>query len=537
MYSLFTDEDQEQIRSLGMSLEKVVAEVETFKRQVPYIELDRPCTVADGIKQVNDNECLSLIETFNEYAPRKELLKFVPASGAASRMFKTLLQSDNENGRFRLSEISVQAESGDPKDQQLLAFMEGIKKFAFIDDLRTVMAADGLDLENLVGEGDFKQIITYLLTDKGLNYAELPKGLLKFHEYSEGSRTAFGEHLVEAANYARGNSDESHIHLTVSSEHQAGFTKLFQEIKAQFEKSYNVHFGVTFSVQEKSTDTIAVDLDNIPFRETDGSLLFRPGGHGALLENLNRLSADIIFIKNIDNVVPDRLKEDTFIWKRVLCGHLLKVQKQMFTYLEHLFNKPISTEFLAEIFTFIKLELSILPPPDVDLQSDQTKCDFLVDVLNRPIRVCGMVKNEGEPGGGPFWVEAKNGSLSLQIVESAQINPKLPAQQSILKEATHFNPVDLVCGVRNWQGKAFDLKQYVDSDAVFIARKSKDGRELKGLELPGIWNGAMAFWNTIFVEVPLITFNPVKLVNDLLRDEHQMESSVINDSPGVIIDE
>jgi hypothetical protein len=249
--------------------------------------------------------------------------------------------------------------------------------------------------------------------------------------------------------------------------------------------------------------------------------LFRPGGHGALLENLNRLAADVVFIKNIDNVVPDRLKGETFTWKRVLCGQLLKIQRQIFAYLEQLHERPVDSELLDEIFAFISSELSISAPAGLNLLPLREKCDFLIKVLDRPIRVCGMVKNEGEPGGGPFWVEDKDGSLSLQIVEGAQIDTDSPGQLTILRAATHFNPVDLVCGVRNWQGKPFDLKKYVDPDAVFISRKSKEGRELKALELPGIWNGAMAYWNTIFVEVPLTTFNPVKSINDLLRDEHQ----------------
>jgi len=383
------------------------------------------------------------------------------------------------------------------------------------------MAADGLDLELLIEKGEFKEILDYLLTAKGLNYAERPKGLLKFHRYQEGSRTAFAEHLVEAANYAKGSGGKSRLHFTVSPEHQTGFRELLTEISDEFAKEYGVRFAVDFSEQEKATDTIAVDLDNRPFREADGTLLFRPGGHGALLENLNRLAADIIFIKNIDNVVPDRLKDETFLWKKVLCGHLLKVQKKIFSYLEMLGEKPVPVKLVDEILHFIKLELAIQPPVDFDLRSDSEKCNFLMGILNRPIRVCGMVKNEGEPGGGPFWVADRDGSLSLQIVEGAQIDPAASGQQKVLQAATHFNPVDLVCGVRDWQGKPFDLKKYVDPEAVFIAQKSKDGRELKALELPGIWNGAMAYWNTIFVEVPLITFNPVKSVNDLLRAEHQ----------------
>ena len=519
--NLFTDTDLEQIRSLGMSPEKVVAEIEIFKRGAPLLKLDRPGTVGDGIKRIGDVESRSLVDFFIASATDMELLKFVPASGAASRMFKELLRFNDNDDRIDMSEVTALADAGDVAAQSLLEFMSDIGKFAFFDDLKAVMAADGMDIESLIGEGKFKEINDYLLTPKGLNYAGLPKGLLKFHCYSEEIRTAFAEHLVEGANYAKGSGGAVRLHFTVSPEHQSLFAVLVHDIKAQYEKRYKVNYVIDFSVQEKATDTIAVDLANQPFREDDGSLLFRPGGHGALLENLNKMSADIIFIKNIDNVVPDRLKKETFTWKRVLCGQLIKVQRQIFSYIEQLHHKSVSDELLDEIFAFIKLELSISPPTDLGSQPHSEKCDFLIRALDRPIRVCGMVKNEGEPGGGPFWVEGKDGSLSMQIVEGAQIDTDSPGQLSILRAATHFNPVDLVCGVRNWQGAAFDLKKYVDPNAVFISRKSKDGRELKALELPGIWNGAMARWNTIFVEVPLITFNPVKSVNDLLRDEHQ----------------
>jgi hypothetical protein len=521
-----TETDLLQIKSLGISPEKVLAEIEMFKRGAPFLKLDRPCTVGDGIKRIGDDEVRSLVEFFAENAADRELLKFVPASGAASRMFKVLLQFNSENGNSRItvSEIAARADSGDAAARQLLKFMQGIRKFAFFADLREVMAADGLDLELLIEKGEFKEILDYLLTAKGLNYAERPKGLLKFHRYQEGSRTAFAEHLVEAANYAKGSGGKSRLHFTVSPEHQAGFAELVQEIKEQYEKAYEINYQIDFSVQEKATDTIAVDLKNRPFRKADGSLLFRPGGHGALLENLNRLAADVIFIKNIDNVVPDRLKGETFTWKRVICGQLLKVQRQIFAYLEQLHNGPAESGLLDEIFTFIKQELSISAPAEIDLLPLRERCDFLIKVLDRPIRVCGMVKNEGEPGGGPFWVEGRDGSLSLQIVEGAQIDSDSPGQLAILRAATHFNPVDLVCGVRNWRGETFDLKQFVDKEAVFISKKSKEGQELKALELPGIWNGAMARWNTIFVEVPLATFNPVKTINDLLRDEHQSPS-------------
>ncbi|MCK5915784.1 MAG: DUF4301 family protein, partial [Deltaproteobacteria bacterium] len=354
-------------------MEKVLAEIEIFKRGAPFLKLDRPCTVGDGIKRIGDDEAGLLVELFAETAADRELLKFVPASGAASRMFEALLQFNRENDRIVMGDVMARAESGDAAAQALLKFMQGIRKFAFFTELQKVMTANGVDVKSLIGSGEFKNIIDSLLTPKGLNYAELPKGLLKFHQYREGSRTAFAEHLVEGANYTKGRGGKSHLHFTVSAEHQSGFSKLVQEIQTRYEKAYEVNFKISFSVQDKSTDTIAVDLENQPFRETDGTLLFRPGGHGALIENLNRLSADIIFIKNIDNVVPDRLKGETFTWKRVLCGQLIKIQQKIFFYLRKLVEKSDSEELLNEIFAFIKIELSVFPPKDFALQSHQEK--------------------------------------------------------------------------------------------------------------------------------------------------------------------
>ncbi len=518
----FNAGDGRRIEALGSSLDKVAAELECFERGVPYLKIVRPCTLGDGIRKIGKDECLALSGFFSAALQDKEIVKFVPASGAASRMFKELQQFNDNNSPLPMNEVKVLADSGNKSAKILLKFMLQIDKFAFLDDLKAVLREDGIELESLVEEGDIKPIIDSLLTAGGLNYAAFPKGLIKFHNYPEGGRTAFAEHLVEAVDYARGRNNEAHIHFTVSPEHQTEFTKLLAAIKNRYEEEYNIRFVITFSVQERSTDTIAVDLKNRPFRENDGSLLFRPGGHGALLENLNRLKYDIVFIKNIDNVVPDRLKGESSMWKRVLGGQLLKVQRQIFTYLKQLNNQSSPDDILSdEIFTFIRQELSILPPAAVEKLTDKERIEFLIKVLNRPLRVCGMVKNEGEPGGGPFWVEDKTGTLSLQIVEGSQIDKASPQQIDILQAATHFNPVDLVCGICNWRGEKFDLKQFVDPDAVFISTKSKNGRELKALELPGLWNGAMAYWNTIFVEVPLLTFNPVKSVNDLLRPEHQ----------------
>ncbi len=519
--SLFNDRDMEQIRRMGITPDKVLSQIEAFKKGTPYLRLNRPCTIGDGIILIRENELKQLISLYEKEAPGRQVVKFVPASGAATRMFKTLIRFSNGPDEIQRDLVTSRAGQGDSDSRELLVFMDGIRRFAFYEDLRAVMAADSIDIDALVDAGRFKKVLDYLLTDKGCDYAGLPKGLIKFHKYPDGSRTAFEEHLVESAGYIRSENGRCILHFTVSPEHRKGFNALLDRVKTGYEDKYGVQYGVGFSVQERSTDTIAVEMDNRPFRLGDGSILFRPAGHGALIGNLNSLNGDIIYIKNIDNVVPDRLKEHTFFWKKVLGGCLIRIQKRIFSYLKGLFAGPGDEKFLKEVLEFAKNTLCVIPSQKHELTSAKGLRDFLITVLNRPVRVCGMVKNVGEPGGGPFWVEARDGSLSLQVVEKAQVDPGSEDQQDILASSTHFNPVDIVCGVRDLHGKPFDLEKYVDPEAVFISNKSKDGRELKALELPGLWNGGMAHWNTVFVEVPLITFAPVKTVNDLLRDEHQ----------------
>ncbi len=518
---VFSDADKRQIQFLGIAEEQVLSQMEILRRGAPYLKLNRPCTIGDGIKSISDDRLDKLITVFEESAPERSLVKFVPASGAATRMCRRLLRFNNHYDKIQRESVAAMAARGEKDCERLLTFMEGIRHFAFYDDLKSVMAKAGLDAEALIDEGQFKEIIDYLLTQKGLGYAELPKGLLKFHKYPHGNRTPFEEHLVGATAYVKGRNGICTIHFTVASEHQKTFEALFESVKAQYEDHYGVQFDVGFSVQERSTDTVAVDLENRPFRLSDGTILFRPGGHGALLENLNNLASDIIYIKNIDNVVPDRLKGDIFKWKKALGGYLIQVQEKIYSYLEGLSAGLVDEGLLESATEFAEKELCLPASSTQGLSSNEAKKNFLLDKFNRPIRVCGMVKNVGEPGGGPFWVEAADGSLSLQIVESAQVDVLSEEQQQMLTSSTHFNPVDIVCGVRDFKGNRFNLREYVDQDAVFISQKSKDGRELKALELPGLWNGAMAYWNTIFVEVPLITFNPVKTINDLLRKEHQ----------------
>ncbi|WP_149241363.1 DUF4301 family protein [Dyadobacter sp. 32] len=498
---MFIDEDVTQISQRGSDLAVVEEQVKYFVDGFPFLQLSKAATVGDGILSLSDSEIAEVVAAFDKRASEGEvaLLKFVPASGAATRMFKSLfgfLQDDK-------------------KDKSVEEFFTRLPEFAFYEDLKASLAADGHDISS----ADEKTIVSYYLTNKGLGYGELPKGLLKFHNYAERSRTPLEEHLVEGAKYANAGGNVQ-IHFTVSPEHRDKFEKLVVEVLPTYQSRFGVKYFVSFSEQQKSTDTIAVNLDNTPFREADGSLLFRPAGHGALLENLGQLDADIIFIKNIDNVVPDRFKDETITYKKALAGVVLNYQKRIFDYLKQLAGSTDSG-LLAQLDTFFRNELSVVPPAAFASWSDSEKTEYFLRKLDRPLRACGMVKNQGEPGGGPFWAENADGSSSLQVVESAQVDVDDAEQNKLFKDSTHFNPVDLVCAVKNSEGELYDLKKFRDPLTGFITGKSKDGKELKAQELPGLWNGAMADWNTIFVEVPLITFNPVKTVNDLLREQHQ----------------
>jgi len=395
-------------------------------------------------------------------------------------------------------------------------YIEGFEKFAFTSELKSVIEKNGSELND-------KNKIDFLLSEKGLNYGSMPKGLLKFHKYKEGDRTPFEEHLVEGAAYAKDHNKTVRLLFTVSPEHQPGFEKLMNDVKARYEKELDVKFEIAFSLQKPSTDTIAVDMKNEPFRESDGSLLFRPAGHGALIENLNDINADIIFIKNIDNVVPGRLIKPTVDYKKALAGVLLKHQEKLFFYQKELNEKnPVALDsaFLAAAAGFLENTLHTKPESNHYYTEKEQLYFYLKEKYNRPLRVCGMVKNEGEPGGGPFWSKNSDGTVSLQVVESSQIDPNSVQQQNMAKHATHFNPVDLVCAVKNYKGEKYNLTEFTDPATGFISKKSKDGKELKAQELPGLWNGAMSNWNTLFVEVPIETFNPVKTVNDLLREQH-----------------
>ena len=474
----------------------------------------RAATIGDGIIHVPEDQLTRYIRQYDEQAGDLSLMKFVPASGAATRMFKSLF-------------AALEGKSDKSTDQ----FFERIEDFAFYADLKEALAKDNLDLTQLLTANDRQTVLTYLLTDKGLNYGSLPKGLLKFHNYADGPRTPVEEHLVEGAAYANANG-LVRVHFTVSPEHRPHFEALINHELADYESWLGVNIDVSFSEQKKATDTISVNMDNTPFRNAnrDGgpdTLLFRPAGHGALIENLNDIDADLVFIKNVDNVVPDELKETTVTYKKVLATVLLNAQKQLFRFQELLADDAVSDGVLAEVDEFLQKTLSTTPPAGFEALGKAEKLVYFRQKLDRPIRACGMVKNVGEPGGGPFWAKNADGSVSLQVVESAQIDMDDAAQKALFEQATHFNPVDLVCSLKNRQGEKYNLPDFRDPLTGFITAKSKDGKDLKAQELPGLWNGAMANWNTLFVEVPLITFNPVKTVNDLLRTEHQPAETAI----------
>ena len=513
---MFSEKDLKQIKERGSDIAVILQQIENFKNGFPFANLNRPATIDDGINRFSENEINELVTFYDNHYGDLSIIKFVPASGAASRMFQ-VLYSFLEDAKAPDLELALfEKEKG---FNSVNYFISHLKSFAFYYDLKQVMSTQKFDLEIKLENHEFRLIIDYLLNDKGLGYGKLPKGLLKFHNYPGKNRMAFEEHIVEAANYASPGSKLAFIHFTVSPEHMNRFKVSVEQVKNEYQKQFGLSFNISFSVQKSSTDTLAVDLENKPFRE-NGQLIFRPGGHGALIENLNDLDTDLVFIKNIDNVVPDRLKASTTQYKKAIGGLLLKLRKSIFGFLNEL-NGDISDDQCNSIAEFSKNKLNIELPEKFQGFSLTKKKAFLIHFLNRPIRVCGMVKNEGEPGGGPFWVKNSRGIVGLQIVESSQVNINDQQQMSVLKSATHFNPVDLVCGIKDYKGNHFDLHKFIDPETGFISHKSKDGKTLKAQELPGLWNGAMADWITIFVEVPVITFNPVKTVNDLLRPQHQ----------------
>jgi hypothetical protein len=517
MNYMFNENDIKNILDHGLSLEQVERQISHFKRGFPFMKLVAPATAGDGIFILKDEEELRLLKLYESEGPAIDCVKMVPASGAASRMFSHLFSLRDD---LRKTDAPAAAIIAEHHHKAAVVFFDHIREFAFYEELQKVVQHEGKSIEQCIAEHDYLPVLNALLGDKGLGYAYLPKGLLSFHHYGDHARKAVEEHLVEGALYCRAENDSVRVHFTLSPEHIIPFEKHMARVLPQYEKEYGVKYEITHSVQHPSTDMIAVDLQNQPFREADGSLLFRPGGHGALLQNLDELSADIVFIKNIDNVVHDAMKPDTVKYKKILGGLLIDLRTKIFEYLEMLDDANLSSAEFGQIREFCtKRLLTKLPAGFADFD-DMEKVDFWYDKLNRPIRICGMVKNEGEPGGGPFWVEDTDGELSLQIVESSQVDMASEEQHKLFKGSTHFNPVDLVCSTVDYHGDHFPLGEFLDPETGFISTKTKDGKHLKAQELPGLWNGSMAHWITVFVEVPVTTFNPVKTVNDLLRKGH-----------------
>ena len=501
--------DLSQIAERGISEEKINEQLACFEKGFPFLEIEASASVDKGIMSIPQEKQKEYLLAWDAYLTKdRRVLKFVPASGAASRMFKGLFS-------FLSAEYDVPTTDFERK------FFADIHKFAFYTALNKVCQRNtGKDVAALIACKEYKQVVSNLLEKHGLNYGNLPKGLLLFHTYPDAFRTAMEEHLAEGAMYAKNNLGKVNIHFTVSPEHKALFEELVKEKVSSYENKFSVIYDISFSVQKASTDTIAVNMDNTPFRDKEGNLFFRPGGHGALIENLNDMDADVVFIKNIDNVVPDSFKYSTIIYKKLIAGVLVALQGRRFNYLNLIDTGKYSHAQIEEMIHFVQDELCIRKS-DIKYMEDAELVLYIKSKLNRPLRVCGMVKNVGEPGGGPFLAVNQDGSVSLQILESSQIDMNDPAKKALFDKGTHFNPVDLVCAVKNYKGEKFNLPDYVDKNTGFISYKSKDGKELKALELPGLWNGAMSDWTTVFVEVPIETFNPVKTVNDLLRKEHQ----------------
>jgi uncharacterized protein DUF4301 len=534
--SVFSDRDREQLRARGISEERALAGLRIFRAGQKHTHLERPCTLNDGIMRLSPAEMETLSAGFAEAAAKGRVMGFVPASGAATRMFKGLVAILNRADAPAFAALAKEAsQGGDAKETA--DWFNGLRNFPFYPALCEAMVQSGLDPEALYAAKEYRPFLQALLGAQGiaqsLRYAERPKALIPFHRYPPGPRTSLEEHLEEAVGLVQDAQGICRLHLTVSPEHEHAIHATLEAARRKYEGT-RIRFSIGLSQQKPSTDTLAADQDNAPLRNPDGSLAFRPGGHGALLENLFHTGGDIVFIKNIDNVVPDRLRPTVLAYRRALGGCLVRMQERVFAYLKRLRESPGAegkeaagfAALVDEAAHFAEQRLGSVPPeamraPATDAAALAAKAAFVIKTLDRPLRVCAMVRNQGEPGGGPFWVRAKDGGLRPQIVESAQVDLASSQQRKIMESATHFNPVDLVCGLRNGEGEQYKLQDFVDTEAYFITAKSKDGKTIKALELPGLWNGSMAFWNTLFVEVPVETFNPVKTVNDLLRPNHQ----------------
>ncbi|MEO6347426.1 MAG: DUF4301 family protein [Aquaticitalea sp.] len=518
----FTKQDIQQIEKKGLTVKKVENQIDLFKKGLPFINLKSAATIEhgiNGIKKFTETEEQHYIQYFDAKRDAISILKFVPASGAATRMFQTLF---NFLDTYDIEKETINSFINRNKETDLSLFFVGLEKLPFYQIVLKAVKELNPDYDSFWNDKQKYWFLKTMLDEDKLNYGFYPKGLIPFHMYRDHTATAFEEHLFESALYSSSNGIAT-LHFTISEKYKHIFDDEFKRIQEIVERKTKTKFHISFSYQKDSTDTIAVTPKDEPFRDEEGNLVFRPSGHGALLENLNDLEADVIFIKNIDNVVVFKYENEVTAYKKMLAGLMIEAQEQTFEHIRILKNNDVSEKKLISIAEFLVNHLNVKISHEFEKYSKKYQIEYLIEKLDRPIRVCGMVKNEGEPGGGPFWVKGESGKVSLQIVESAQVDKKNKNQKEILKNSTHFNPVDLVCGIKNHEGKKFDLNKYVDSKTSFITMKTKVGKDLKALELPGLWNGSMASWNSIFVEVPLITFNPVKTVTDLLKPTHQIK--------------
>ncbi|MEE8124951.1 MAG: DUF4301 family protein [Nitrospirales bacterium] len=512
---MLTPQDILEIEKRGISVSQVENQLQRLRQGIPPIKIIRPCRLNDGIIQLHPNQFSYYQQQFEKVRQAERFSKFIPASGAATRMFKDLLQFLQE--RSSPGSGSIQGQGLPLAIEQM---WKHLQDFPFISDLETHFQRKGQDFLQLCQSQDMITLLQTLLLTPGLGYADLPKALLPFHRYPNGPRTSLEEHVHEAFRYLADSPGTVKIHLTVSPQYEDIAKAKLQQIQNTSGKS-EVRFDLTISIQKPSTDTVALDSGNQPFRTDEGRLLFRPGGHGALLDNLNDIQGDIVFISNIDNVTPDYLKDPIVDGRTRLGGYLLAVQEQVFHHLQELSNAPEKDTIIQETGNFVQQDLQHQLSPSYWSLSPSERWTFLKQLLHRPIRVCGVVPNTGDPGGGPFWVEHADGTCSRQIVEQSQIAPQSESQQHLFASGTHFNPVDMVCAIRDYQGKPFNLFEFMDPETGFMALKSYQGRPLKALEWPGLWNGGMAHWLTLFVEIPRSTFNPVKTFLDWLHPNHQ----------------
>lgn len=508
---MLSEKDIKQLTSKGITEYEFETQLENFEKGFPYANLAGAATVGDGIVSFTEEDAKEYAKIFDKESENLSMIKFIPASGAASRMFKDIIDLANDYDA---------AEDKKPFEKTIKS-IQNIENFAFYKELEQLIKKDGLDLNELLVNKNYSKIASYILNTNGLGYQSKPKAMLLFHKYAEEARTAFEEHLVEGAKYAKMLDGTVHLHFTISPEHRHLFEGKMKEVIAKYEERFGVRYDIQFSEQMSKTDMAALDKKGKLIRNADGSILFRPGGHGALIENLNALDTDLIFIKNIDNVTTDALRDTTYLYKKALAGYLLYIQSYVHRYLRELEALSVNEVTLSQIEGFVAKMLNVRFSMTYFSRSMRERVTYLIRKLNRPIRVCGMVRNEGEPGGGPYWVRNEHGHKNLQIIEASQIDFTNKFQVEMVQKSSHFNPVDLICSVRNYKGNKFNLKNYIDKKTGFISQKKQNGIEMTIQELPGLWNGSMADWNTIFVEVPIATFTPVKTLADLLRKEHQ----------------